>query len=72
MSQQMRHCYSTIGTVDIHFQNEHKTLFQSTVDMHIQSAQNTQTTAKASILCVYFIILYKAFELCLSVNDVQM
>ena len=58
-SQNMRHCYSSLhSTVDIHFQNEHKTLFQSTVDIHFQNAhKHTQKTAKASILCVYHVHL---------------
>ena len=43
------------STVDIHFQNVHKTLSQSTVDIHFQNAHKTQKTAKANTLCVYFI-----------------
>ena len=42
------------STVDIHFQNEHKTLFQSKIDIHFQNAHKTLKTAKASTLCVYF------------------
>ena len=30
------------STVDIHFQNAHKTLFQSTVDIHFQNVHKTQ------------------------------
>ena len=41
------------STVDIHFQNAHKTFFQSTVDIHFQNAHKTQN-AKASILCIYY------------------
>ena len=48
------------STVDIHFQNEHKTLFQSTVDIHFQNAHKTQKTAKTHkdslALCAF--ILY--------------
>ena len=36
------------STVDIHFQNAHKTLFQSTVYIHFQNAHKTQKTVKAS------------------------
>ena len=39
------------STVEIHFQNAHKT-FQSTVYIHFQTRTNTKT-AKASTLCVY-------------------
>ena len=30
------------STVDLHFQNAHKTLFQSTVDIHFQNEHKTQ------------------------------
>ena len=34
------------STVDIRFQNAHKTLFQSTVDIHFQNAHKTQKPAR--------------------------
>ena len=43
------------STVNLHFQNAHKTLFQSTVDMHFQNAHKTQKTVKARTLCVYIV-----------------
>ena len=54
MSQKMRHCYSS--------QNAHKTLFQSTVDIHFQNVHETQKNAKASTLCVYFLKVSKIPE----------
>ena len=35
----------------------HKTLFQSTVDIHFQNAHKTHKTAKARTLCIYYFIL---------------
>ena len=36
------------STVDIYFQNVHKTLFQSTVDIHFQNAHKTQKNCEGS------------------------
>ena len=40
------------STVDIHFQNAHKTLFQSTVDIHFQNAHKTQILRRLA-LCAF-------------------
>ena len=41
------------STVDIHFQNAHKTLFQSTIDIHFQNAQKTHTKLRRLALCAF-------------------
>ena len=50
------------STVDIYFQNVHKTLFQSTIDIHIQNAHKTHNTAKARTLCVYIIHIVSEYQ----------
>ena len=42
------------STVDIHFQNAHKTIFQSTVDIHFQMRTKHKKLRRLySTLCVY-------------------
>ena len=63
----MRHCNSNLqltycvrfeSVCDIHFQNAHKTLFQSTSKLTYTFKTRTKhtNTARASTLCVYFVI----------------
>ena len=42
----------------MHFQNVHKTLFQSTVDMHFQNAHNAQKLRRLA-LCAF---MFKIFD----------
>ena len=41
------------STVDIHFQNAHKTLFQSTVDLHLQNGHKAHKKLRRLALCAF-------------------
>ena len=46
------------STVDIHFQNAHKTLFQSTVDIHFQNAHKTHKKLRGLALCAFIYLRF--------------